>query len=41
MNATIEGAAQKLDAIVWLKIKFKDSKIIYSGGAALPRRCDL
>jgi|SRR5882724_7544604 len=32
MNATIEGAAQKLDAIVWLKIKFKDSKIIYSGG---------
>ena len=32
MNATIEGAAQKLDAIVWLNIKFKNSQIIYSGG---------
>src|SRR6266404_888507 len=32
MNATIEGAAQKLDAIVWLKIKFKNSQIIYSSG---------
>ena len=32
MNATIEGATQKLDAIVWLKIKFKNSQIIYGGG---------
>jgi hypothetical protein len=32
MNVTIEGAAQKLDAIVWLNIKFKNSQIIYSGG---------
>jgi len=32
MNATIEGAAQKLDAIVWLNIKFKNSQIIYNGG---------
>ncbi len=32
MNATIEGATQKLDAIVWLNIKFKNSQIIYSGG---------
>jgi hypothetical protein len=32
MNATIEGAAQKLDGIVWLNIKFKNSQIIYSGG---------
>jgi len=32
MNATIEGATQKLDAIVWLKIKFKNSRIIYAGG---------
>jgi hypothetical protein len=32
MNATIEGAAQELDAIVWLNIKFKNSQIIYSGG---------
>lgn len=32
MNATIESAAQKLDAIVWLNIKFKNSQIIYSGG---------
>ncbi len=32
MNATIEGAAQKLDAIVWLNIKFKNSQIIYRGG---------
>jgi len=31
-NATVEGAAQKLDAIVWLNIKFKNSKIIYNGG---------
>ena len=32
MNAAIEGAAQKLDAIVWLNVKFKNSQIIYSGG---------
>jgi hypothetical protein len=32
MNATIEGATQKLDAIVWLNVKFKNSQIIYSGG---------
>jgi hypothetical protein len=32
MNATIEGATQKLDAIVWLNIKFKNSQIIYNGG---------
>src|SRR2546430_5859232 len=32
MDATIEGATQKLDAIVWLNIKFKNSQIIYSGG---------
>src|SRR5579859_57767 len=32
MNATIEGAAQKLDAVVWLNIKFKNSQIIYNGG---------
>lgn len=32
MNATIEGAAQKLDAIVWLNVKFKNSQISYSGG---------
>jgi hypothetical protein len=31
MNATVDGATQKLDAIVWLNIKFKNSKIIYSG----------
>lgn len=32
MNATIEGASQKLDSIVWLNIKFKNSRIIYNGG---------
>jgi hypothetical protein len=32
MNATIEGATQKLDGIVWLNIKFKNSQIIYNGG---------
>jgi hypothetical protein len=32
MNATVEGASQKLDAIVWLKIKFKNSQILYAGG---------
>lgn len=32
MNATIEGASQKLDSIVWLNIKFKHSRIIYNGG---------
>ena len=32
MNAAIEGAFQKLDSIVWLNIKFKNSKIIYNGG---------
>lgn len=32
VNATIEGATQKLDAIVWLNIKFKNSQIIYNGG---------
>ncbi len=31
MNATIEGATQKLDAIVWFNVKFKDSQIIYAG----------
>jgi hypothetical protein len=32
MNATVEGAAQKLDGIVWLKIKFMNSQVIYDGG---------
>jgi len=32
MNATVEGTSQKLDSIVWLNIKFKNSKIIYDGG---------
>lgn len=32
INAIIEGAAQRLDGIVWLNIKFKNSRIIYNGG---------
>jgi len=32
MNATVAGASQKLDSIVWVNIKFKTSRIIYSGG---------
>jgi hypothetical protein len=32
MNATVEGTSQKLDGIVWLKVKFKNSRITYTGG---------
>jgi hypothetical protein len=32
MNATIDGASQPLDSIVWLNISFKDSVIHYDGG---------
>lgn len=30
MNATITGASQSLDSIVWLKVKFVNSEIIYN-----------
>ena len=30
-NATITGASQSLDSIVWLKVKFVNSEIIYNG----------
>ena len=32
MNATIQAASQKLDSIVWMDIKFQNSRIIYDGG---------
>jgi hypothetical protein len=31
-NATIEGARQVLDSVVWLNVKFRGSEITYNGG---------
>jgi hypothetical protein len=32
IDAIFEGGEQKLDSIVWLKMKFKNTQIIYGGG---------